>query len=86
MLAIKLLEMGGNRSLQNEDGKKNPAILAAMWVGWASVFGFGLWFLAQGQAFPNSIKPTGVAEIYQSEAECIAAAQTYDDLDACKAK
>ena len=84
MLAVKLLEMTANPALRNDKGDPKGSVVIAIVLGWASVFGFALWLLMQGSAFPEPITPANAVETYESRADCIAAAQTYDDLDACQ--
>lgn len=71
-LAVKLLEMSGNPALQNESGGPRGPILAALLLGWASVFGFTLWLFAQGGAFPEQ-QPAPLSEpaLTQEQIECI---------------
>lgn len=52
-LAVKLLEMSAHPSLHDLEAKGRDMLIAALFVGWASVFGFALWLLMQGNAFPQ---------------------------------
>lgn len=79
-LAVKLLEMSGNPALQNEQGGPRGPIIAALLLGWASVLGFVLWLLVQGDAFPAPPQATG--EIAEQLA-CLDRAQTSEEIAAC---
>lgn len=79
-LAIKVMEIMADARFLDENGERRPSANIAILVGTVAVPAFTLWLLAQGEAFPE---PAASPALYQSRADCIAAAQTYDDLDAC---
>lgn len=84
-LAVKLLEMSGNPALRDEQGGPRPAITAALWLGWASVFGFALWLLVQGGAFPETPKPApaDMPQLTDEQIRCISNAKSDAEILAC---
>jgi membrane protein required for beta-lactamase induction len=84
MLAVKLLEMAGNSSLRDENGSTRPTVDAAIWVGWASVFGFAFWLLVQGDAFPKTqLAEPPTSALTQEQIDCINNAKPGEDILAC---
>lgn len=71
-LAVKLLEMSGNPALRDENGDPRGPVIAALVLGWASVFGFALWLLVQGGAFPDTTPaPEPIEPLTQEQIDCI---------------
>jgi hypothetical protein len=84
MLAVKLLEMTGNSALRDESGKTRDSVTFGILMGWAAVFGFAFWLLAQGGAFeprPSELdRLTAQADEAQRKADCME--DRSPDLDA----
>lgn len=81
-LAVKLLEMTANPALRRESGMPKDSVVLALFIGWASVFGFTLWLYAQGSAFPDTSAPQATGEVGEQLA-CLDAAQTAEQIAAC---
>lgn len=81
-LAVKLLEMSGNPALHDDAGNPRSPILAALFLGWLSVIGFGLWLYAQGNAIPVPAQPLATGAVGEQLA-CLDRAQTAEEIAAC---
>lgn len=73
MLAVKLLEMAAHPALHDPDHKGRDFIVGALWLGWLSVFGFAIWLLAQGGAFPapEPVKAAVYDPLTPEQVDCV---------------
>ena len=85
MLAVKLVEMGHNPTLYNDEGRLKETAGWIIVAGWAGVLGFAVWFWIQGQEvseIQSSLEPTYSSELERAQkfTECFEAAG--DDYEA----
>lgn len=52
-LAVKVLEMSANPAYRDSEGRISNSAQFGIWLGWLSVFVFGIAFLMQGTEFPS---------------------------------
>lgn len=87
MLAVKLLEMTANPALRLESGAPKDSIVLALFLGWASVFGFTLWLYVQGSAMHVPTLPLRASDVpgplTDSQIECISRSKTNEETLAC---
>lgn len=83
-IAVKLLEMGGNNSLRNEKGEPNTAAMVGVYLGWIVLVVLAALLAMQGiEARKAARDSLATLDHSQSRADCIAAAQTVEQIAAC---
>jgi hypothetical protein len=86
-LAVKLLEIGANPTYKTEGDRLLPGISFTLLFGWAAVAVFAFWLLAQGEAFPEPMRPANAdysaTELTDEQIDCINNAKPGDDILAC---